>query len=298
MSIQNYLIRYTIRKRINKTDMAKLPLKLHRKGMDNFGKMAKIPNGVSFEKTSCDGVPAEWAVPNNLMTRGVVLYLHGGAYAMGSIASHRSLSANIALASKTKCITIDYRLAPEHPFPCAVDDALKSYKWLLKKGFKPEKIVLAGDSAGGGLAIATLIRLKQENLPLPCTAVCLSPWLDLEGSGESSNELMKKDPMIDVPSMKVFAAHYVSDDQLRHPMASPLYADLSGLPPIYIQVSLSEVLLDDTLRFEKKAKAAGVTVEVETWQKTVHVWQLFGSMLPEAMKAIKKIGVYIENKVK
>lgn len=297
MSLQNALIRYTIRRTINKVTMANLPLKLHRKGMEKFGKMAKVPDGLSFEETSCDGVPAEWAVPMNLKTRGVVLYLHGGAYAMGSIATHRSLSANIALASKTKCLTIDYRLAPEHPFPAAVDDALKAYKWLLKKGFKPEKIVLAGDSAGGGLAIATLLRLKEEKMPLPCTAVCLSPWLDLEGKGEQAQMLTKKDPMIDVAAMRVFAAHYVPEEQLKHPLASPLYGDLSGLPPIYIQVSLSEVLLDDTLRFEKKAKAAGVTVEIETWAKTVHVWQLFGSMLPEAMKAIKKIGAYIENKV-
>jgi epsilon-lactone hydrolase len=298
MSIQNSYIRYNIRRKINKSAMANIPLRAHRKGMENIGKMAKIPIGVTFEKTNCDEIPAEWAVPNTLKTRGVILYFHGGAYAMGSIASHRSLSANIALASKTKCLTIDYRLAPEHPFPAAIDDALKAYKWLLKKGYKPESIVLAGDSAGGGLSIATLLRLKQENMPLPCTAVCLSPWLDLEGTGEQSELLSKKDPMIDVAAMRVFAAHYVNAEQLKHPLASPLYADLSGLPPIYIQVSLSEILLDDTLRFEKKARAAGVTVKIDTWAKTVHVWQLFGSMLPEAMSAIKKIGAYIEEMVK
>ncbi len=298
MSLQNLYIRYTIRRRINKEAMAGLPLKSHRKGMENFGKMAKIPNGVTFEKVVCDGVPSEWAIPNNIKTQGVVLYLHGGAYAMGSVASHRSLSANIALASKTKCLTIDYRLAPEHPFPSAIDDTLKAYNWLLKQGIDPKKIIFSGDSAGGGLAIAAMIRLKEENIPLPGAAVCLSPWLDLEGTGEQAQMLMKKDPMIDLAAMNVFALHYAPKEKLRHPLVSPLHADLKGLPPIYIQVSLSEVLLDDTLRFEKKAKAAGVSVEVETWKKTVHVWQLFGSMLPEAMKAIKKIGVYIEDKVK
>ncbi len=143
-----------------------------------------------------------------------------------------------------------------------------------------------------------MIRLKDENTPLPVAAVCLSPWLDLEGSGESYKMLTKKDPMIDKAAMNVFALHYAPQEKLRHPLVSPLHADLKGLPPIYIQVSLSEVLLDDTLRFEKKAKAAGVNVQVETWKRTVHVWQLFGSMLPEAMKAIKKIGVFIEEKVK
>lgn len=296
-SLQNLFIRYTIRRRVDKSAMAGLPLHLHRKGMEKFGKMPKVPKGVSFETVDCNGVPSEWAIPNNIKTKGVVFYLHGGAYAMGSIATHRSLIANIALASKTKCLAIDYRLAPENPFPCAIDDSVNAYNWLLKQGIDPKKIVFAGDSAGGGLAVATMIRLKEENIPLPGAAVCLSPWLDLEGTGAQAEMLMKKDPMIDVAAMRVFARHYVTEEQLKHPLASPLHADLKGLPPMYIQVSLAEVLLDDTLRFEKKAKAAGVTVEVEIWKNTVHVWQIFGSMLPEAMKAIKKIGIYIENKV-
>lgn len=298
MSIQNHLIRYTIRKRINKRLMATLPIKLHRKGIESFGKMAKMPDGITLEQTSCDGVPAEWAVPINLITRGVVLYLHGGAYVMGSPKSHRNLSANIALASKTKVLTIDYRLAPEHPFPGAVEDAAKAYRWLLKKGFNPQKIVIAGDSAGGGLTIATILKLRELKLPLPGAAVCLSPWFDLEGLGESVQKLNQSDPMIDVEALRVFAKYYVTDEHLRNPLAAPLYADLKGLPPIYIQVSTSELLYDDTLRFEKKAKEAGIELKIDTWQKTVHVWQLFGSLLPEAGQAIKKIGAYVYDKVK
>lgn len=293
-SIQNILLRFIIRKKLKNQNMATLPLHLHRKGMANFEKMAKIPKGVSFEKTDCDGIPAEWARPENLKSKGVILYLHGGAYAMGSIATHRALCANIAIASNTNCLSIDYRLAPENPYPCAIEDSVKAYHWLVKQGYAANKIVIAGDSAGGGLAIATLLKLKEDNIELPGAAVCLSPWLNLENDGSSVDTLSEKDPMIDVAAMDVFALHYAPKEKLKDHLISPIHGDYEGFPPIYIQASKSEILYDDTLVFEKKATAAGVKLKIDTWNKTVHVWQIFAFFLPEAKKAIKKIGAYIE----
>lgn len=296
-SIQNILLRAYIRRTIKKEEMATLPLRKHRKGIDRFEKIAKIPKGICFEKVDCDGIEGEWAIPKKNKNEAVILYFHGGAYAMGSIATHRALSANIAIASKTRCLTINYRLAPENPYPCALEDSIKAYKWVLHKGIEPKKIVIAGDSAGGGLTIATLLKLKADNLPLPGATVCLSPWLDLEGKGEFSAILTKKDPMIDLNAMKAFALLYAPEEKLKDPFISPIHGNFEDFPPIYIQVSKSEILYDDTLRFEKKAKEAGVDIKVETWNKTVHVWQLFAFFLPEARSAIKKIGAFINTKI-
>ena len=254
--------------------------------------MSPIPKGVEYNDVNCEGVPCQWAVPNNIKTQGVVMYLHGGGYVSGSIATHKGLVGAISKAAQTKCISVDYRLAPENPFPAGLDDAIKVYNWLLKQGCDHKKIVIAGDSAGGGLTMATLMRLKDEKTPLPAAGICLSPWLDLECTGEKQTALEKKDPMIPIAGLRAFGLKY-ANDSLRHPYASLLYADPTGLPPIFIQVSDSEVLYDDTLRFEKKAKAAGVKIEIEVWKNMVHVWQAYGPILPEAIKAIKKMGEYI-----
>ncbi len=260
--------------------------------------MAAMPKGVKFEKVECDGVPAEWAIPDNLKNPGAVLFLHGGAYVAGSIATHRALVGRIAKASKTKILSIEYGLAPERPFPHGLDDAIKAYNWLMKKGFDHKKIVISGDSAGGGLAICTLVRLRDENAPQPAAGVVMSPWLDLLNSGDSGKRLAKEDPMLSVVSGHNYAKLYGTENDLKHPHISPLYTDPKGLPPILIQVSNHEILLDDTTRFETKAKAAGVNIEVEYWDKMVHVWQAYGPYLPEAMKAIEKMGDYIEKKTK
>jgi len=273
-----------------------MPVEQYRAGMEKMTSMAKMPDGVRTEKINCDGVPAEWIIPQNLKNPGVVLYLHGGGYAMGSINTHRALMARIADASKTKVLGIEYRLAPENPFPCAIDDAFKAYNWLLEQGFDHSKIVISGDSAGGGLTVALLIRIRDENAPRPAAGVCLSPWLDLVATGESILKLADEDPLIDLTSVKQFALYYAPEEKLKHPWISPLYADLTGLPPIYIQVSTSEILLDDTRRFAEKAQFAGIDIQVEYWEKMVHVWQAFGSYLPEALQAIQKLGIYIEKK--
>ncbi len=297
-SIQNFFIRSFLKLTINKERMVTDSIERTREGLVKLTKMAAMPKGVKFEKTECDGVPAEWAIPDNLHNQGVVLFLHGGAYVAGSIATHRALVGRIAKASKTKCLSIEYGLAPERPFPQGIDDAIKAYNWLMKKGFDHKKIVISGDSAGGGLAIATLVKLRDEKAPQPAAGVVMSPWLDLLNSGDSGKRLAKEDPMLSVVSGHIYAKLYGTENDLKHPHISPLYTDPKGLPPIYIQVSSSEILLDDTLRFEAKAKAAGVDIQVESWKKMVHVWQAYGPYLPEAMKAIEKMGAYIEKKTK
>jgi acetyl esterase/lipase len=205
--------------------------------------------------------------------------------------------ARIALASKTKLLAIEYGLAPERPFPHGLEDSLKAYHWLIKQGYDPKKIVIAGDSSGGGLAIATLLKLKENKEQQPAACICISPWLDLEVTGETVVTHAKKDLLVNAFGLQIAAFTYAVGEQLTHPHISPIHSDPTGLPPMYIQVSDSEVLLDDTLRFEKKAKASGVDIEVHIWKNMLHVWHAFG-FLPEAKKATKDIGSYIEKKMK
>jgi epsilon-lactone hydrolase len=268
-----------------------------RKGLERLFSVSKIPKGVKFQKVQIDGLHAEWIVPKNLKNNGVVLYLHGGGYMLGSISTHSPLMARIALASKTKVLAIEYGLAPERPYPAALEDSIKAYHWLIAQGYDPKKIVISGDSSGGGLAVATVLKLRDDNGPQPAACACLSPWLDLHVSGKTVLTHAKKDLLVNSIGLKLAAGYYAKEIEFAHPYISPIYSDPTGLPPMYFQVSGSEILLDDTLRFEKKAKECGVDIEVHVWHNMLHVWQAFG-FLPEAAKAIKDIGMYIENKVK
>jgi acetyl esterase/lipase len=297
-SVQNYLIRGLLKAATKNKSVENHSVENIRSSLDRLTSFAKLPKRVVYEKTNYDAVTCEWAIPSNLKNNGVVLYFHGGAYISGSLDTHRALVGRIANASKTKSLSVQYRLAPEHPFPAGLEDAVKVYRRLLKEGYDDKKMVIAGDSAGGGLAIALLLKLRDENITMPAAAVCMSPWLDLECTGDSGWKMKKQDPMLKFEFGKVYAAYYAPDQDLKNPYISPYYADPKGLPPIFIQVSDSELIMDDSIRFEKKAKAAGVEIEVEVWHKMVHVWQAFSPILPEATKAIKKLGAYIEQKTK
>jgi len=297
-SIQNFLIRSFLKVVTKKKEVAKHSVETTRKRLHKLMKMNKPPENVSFEKVNCDGVLAEWNIPINVTNNGVILYIHGGAYVSCSISTHRPLVARIARASKTKALSIEYRYAPENPFPAGLDDVIKVYHWLLKQGYDHKKIVIAGDSAGGGLTLATLLRLRDENAPQPAAGVCMSPWIDLECAQDSNIRLADKDPMLSADAGKIFAKLYAGNESLRHPYISPYYADLKGLPPLFIQVSDSEIVYDENVNFEKKLKAAGVEIHFEIWENMVHVWQGFAPILPEAIKAIKKIGIFIESKTK
>jgi monoterpene epsilon-lactone hydrolase len=222
-----------------------------------------------------------------------VLYLHGGGYVIGSVNTHRDLIARVSRAAQARVLALNYRLAPEHPFPAAVDDAVASYKWLLAQGAKPSRIAIAGDSAGGGLAAATLVAIREAKLPTPGAGVLLSPWVDLEGLGESMVTRMEVDPVVRKEGLVGMAQAYLQGQDAKTPLAAPLYADLKGLPPLLIQVGDAETLLDDSKRLNDRAKAAGVSTRLEVWPEMIHVWQLFASFLPEGQQAIDGIGKFI-----
>jgi acetyl esterase/lipase len=264
-----------------------------RAGMEALAGAAMIPADVQREKVSAGGVPAEWVAAENADRARVILYLHGGGYVIGSINTHRELGSRLSRAAAARVLLIDYRLAPEHPHPAAVDDAVTAYRWLLSQGVSPARLVVAGDSAGGGLTVATLVALRDAGLPVPAAGVCLSPWVDLEGIGDSMTAKADLDPMVQRDGLLKMAAAYLGSQSPRTPLAAPLYADLSGLPPLLIQVGTAETLLDDATRLAERARKAGVQVSLEPWEDMIHVWQAFASMLPEGRQAIDRIGEFV-----
>jgi len=268
-----------------------------RGGFEQLADMFPLAADVTREAVDAGGVPSEWVqVPESREDR-VILYVHGGGYVIGSLATHRSLVARLARASQVRSLNVDYRLAPEHPFPAAVEDATAAYRWLLGTGVEPSRVVIAGDSAGGGLTLATLLALRDAGDPLPAAGVCLSPWADLEGTGASAQPGGADDPLLDLEGLREMGRHYFGEGDARHPHAAPVYADYSGIPPLLIQVGTRELLLDDARRVADRARAAGVDVEIEEWEGLIHVWQMFGDGIPEAVDAINKIGEFVRKRI-
>jgi monoterpene epsilon-lactone hydrolase len=252
---------------------------------------------VQWVPEDIEGIPSEWVIPTTESNKGVILYLHGGSYIAGSINTHRTLVAEIAAAADARVLIIDYRLAPEHPFPAAVEDANRAYQWLLKAGNPAEGIAIVGDSAGGGLVLAALLMLQEEGIPLPACAVCICPWIDLTCSGESWRKNAKADLLVEGTNLCGCAELYLHGSDPRTPLASPIFADLHGLPPVYIQVGSDEVLLSDATQFSELAEAAGVEMRLEVWQDMQHLWQLATQYIPESRQAVKKIGDYLREKM-
>jgi acetyl esterase/lipase len=225
-----------------------------------------------------------------------VLYLHGGGYCMGSLLSVRSLGANIALVAKAQVLDLDYRLAPEHPCPAAIDDALAAYDALLADGVAPERLAIGGDSAGVGLTVATLVAIRDSGRPLPAAGFGISPWLDMELTGDSLKTNADLDPMVGRALLERMAGWYAGDLPLDDPRLSPVRADLTGLPPLLLHAGDAEVLRDDVLRCAEVAKAAGVDVTCVTWPDMLHVWHMFAPRLPEANDALAEIGLWLEQR--
>jgi len=223
----------------------------------------------------------------------VLLYFHGGGYQIGSPATLRRMVALLAADAQARVLSVDYRLAPEHPFPAAVDDAVAAYRWLLGGGTDPATVALAGDSSGGGLALATLVALRDAGEPMPAAAFAISPWTDLALTGESLRTRAAAEMMVRPDGMPETAALYLAGADPRHPHASPLYADLRGLPPLLIHVGDAEVVLDDSTRFAARAREAGVDVTLEVWDEMPHVWHAFAGLLPEADQAIARAGRWL-----
>lgn len=256
-----------------------------------------VPDGTTVTPAIAGGVPAEWVVAGDADADRVILYLHGGGYCMGSLNSHRTLVAALSAAAKARVLNLDYRLAPEHPFPAAVDDAVAGFRWLLAEGVAPGRIAIAGDSAGGGLTLATLLALRDEGEPVPAAAVGISPWADLEGTGDSVRTRAAVDIMIRPGALEEGADWYASGADLREPRLSPIYGEYSGLPPLLIHVGDAEVLLDDSVRVAERAKAAGVNVTLEVWDEMPHVFHAFTGLLPEADRAIAEIGEFLKSRI-
>ena len=292
-SLRAKIVRHTTRAFFKTIDAEKANVQAMRSIWHASANVLWTARKVKIERAEVGGLTAEWLTPRHAPADKLLLYLHGGAYIMGNCATHRQLVSYLARYSGIKALLPEYRLAPEHPFPAAIEDVVGLYRKLLADGYDAENIVIAGDSAGGGLAMATLLSLRDAGDPLPSAACLLSPWLDLASTGESMTTRAKKDPWFHPEDMPTVAAYYCPEDELRNPLASPVYADLSGLPPLYIQVGADEILLSDSTRAAEKVREAGGEVDIEIWPGMWHVFQAFLRQVPESRKAVKKIGAYI-----
>ncbi len=269
-----------------------------RAGYEQMGAMFPVEADIKCEPANAGGVKAEWVAAPNADNSRAVLYLHGGGYVIGSINTHRALAGRISRAAQAKVLLIDYRLAPEYPFPAAVEDSVAAYRYMLAQGLSPARIAVSGDSAGGGLAIAALVAIKDAKLKMPAAGVPISPWVDMEAIGESMTTRASADPIVQKPGLLQMAAAYLGGQNPRTPLAAPLYADLSGLPPLLIHVGGAETLFDDAARIAERARKAGVAVSLEPWENMIHVWHAFAPMLDESQQAIDRIGAFIREHTK
>lgn len=259
----------------------------HLRGMENL--TPKPPASTRTRIVHAGRIPAHRiTVPASHDARHV-LYLHGGAYRAGVPSSYRHFTWRIATATRANVLAIDYRLAPENPFPAALDDAVDAYRWLMTEGANAKNILIMGDSAGGGLALATVLKLRDEDLPLPAGVIALSPWTDLALTGSSLRLNARRDPMLNADDLPQFVAEYLAGADPHLPYASPLYGNLSGMPPTLIHVGGDEILRDDAVRMHERLRLAGCQASLEVWPRMPHVWHLFAPVLPEALRAIKNI---------
>lgn len=279
-------------------DEARLPAAELRARMESMVGALPLLDGTTVETVDVGGVPSEWIRPaHTAVSDACILYLHGGGYVIGSCNTHRPLASHLAARSGLPVLLVDYRLGPEHVFPAAVDDALTAYAWLLAAGFEPDRVVIAGDSAGGGLTLATLLALRDRGLPQPALGVGISPWTDLTLSGASMTSMAELDPMVKRDGLQRMADWYLGDGDPRTPLASPLFGDPTGLPPLLIHVGDVETLRDDAIRFADLAEVAGVDVTLEVWPEMIHVWHAFGAAVPESDAAVTRVAEFITQRL-
>lgn len=292
-------VRWVTSRYMQKLDVPNVPVERARHHLEVAAKTLLIrAMGVSVEQGELAGVEVDWIRPKDARKDKILFYLHGGAYVLGSRRTHRQLVSHMARAAGVTAVVPEYRLAPENPFPAGIDDSVAVYRALLGMGFRPEDIVISGDSAGGGLAVATLLSLRHAGDPLPAAAVLLSPFLDITGSGESATTRAEQDPWFDIQDIKVVARYYCADEsEWRNPLISPVFANVAGLPPMLIHVGNDEILLSDSTRFAEKLKAVGVDVELEVWPDMWHVFQLFVGKMPESRRAVHEIGEFIRKRL-
>lgn len=293
-SIRARLLRLTTRWLITPILRAGHAPEQQRKKLERVTKLSQLlmPAGTQFTQNPLGGLPTEWV--ENLLkgVQGHLLFFHGGAYVIGSPQTHRNLTAHLAKCCSLRVVAVDYRLAPEHPFPAATDDALTAYRALLDQGVPAQQIILGGDSAGGGLAMACAIAIRDAGLPLPAGLICISPWVDLAVSGESMTRQSKTEVILTPQVLADAAALYLDKTSAQHPLASPLFADLHGLPPLLIQVTDAEILYSDSTRLAAAAKKQDVNTTLQIAPGLWHDWHLFAGQMPEADAALKLIAQF------
>ncbi|WP_439636416.1 alpha/beta hydrolase [Oceanicaulis sp.] len=291
VSIRRLLARHMART-AGKTVMSpENPRQIARKRMDAGADRLPTPDDVKIESTTLAGLNALSFTPDDHRP-GLLLFLHGGGYCLGSSKSHRPLVTRLAKALKIKAISVDYRLAPEHVFPCAVEDGTSALNWAMSHSDGP--VLIAGDSAGGGLALASMLRQREQGRPMPQGVYLISPWTDMTASGESTRTRAKSDPMLKPDWLMAGAALYLEDTPADTPEASPLFAELTGFPPVFIQTGDAEILRDDSIRFAEKLEQAGVPVQCEIWETLWHDFPLFAPLLPEADMALERLTQWAE----
>ena len=255
------------------------------------------PADIECTEGSVGDVAGLWVTPKNAATTGTLLYLHGGGYVMGSSRTHRKMVGHLATAAGVRSFIPDYRLAPEHPYPAAVEDGVAAFRGLLAEGHRPERIVLAGDSAGGGLSVAVTLALRNDGRPMPRALVLLSPWTDLSFTGASLQTNAETDLTMTLAGAKRMAEYYCGRAKPRSPLISPLFADLRGLPPTYIQVGGDEMLLDDAVRLDERLRASRVTSSIDVVAGMQHVFQFGAGTLPESDEAIMQLGSFVREQL-
>lgn len=296
MSLQAVIAAFVMRNQM--ADFYKDPsIDVQRAKMEKYGQAVKLARDVLCEPIRVGNRPAEWISTPGVNQEQVILYLHGGAYYLNYGNPHRDLISRLGRKANMQCLSLDYRLAPEDPYPAALEDAVRAYQWLLSEGYHQKSISIAGDSCGGGLALATALKLRDQGSPLPAAMACISPWTDLTGSSDSMRNKDKDDFINSAEFMRTTARNYAGEYDLKTPYISPLYADLSGLPSLFIQVGTKEVLLDDSTGIAERARSAGVDVKLEIWKGMFHVFHLGAAFIPEARQAIANIAAFIQEQV-
>lgn len=269
-----------------------LPLSMQRAMIDPKRPDSPVVKATRITSVDVGGLPGQWFDAPDSSQETVVVYLHGGGYSVGSIRSHRDLISRVAHAARSRVLAVDYRLAPEHPFPAQIEDGRAIYRWLRERGYPPSRIAFAGESAGGGLCLSTMLALRDAGEPLPAAAVLISPWVDLEARGQSFHENRRYD-FVTRKAMLAYSRRFVREHQLRHPLAAPIHADLHGLPPILIQVGQIETLRDDGVALARRIESARGSVKLEVWPDMIHAFHVFAPIVPEARDAIDRLGKFI-----
>ncbi|MEW6472396.1 MAG: alpha/beta hydrolase [Actinomycetota bacterium] len=273
------------------------PLAAQRERFEAVTAKAPLPAGVTYSAVDAGGVRAEWVEPPDAGSAApTLLYFHGGGYGMGSVNTIRPLVSQLAVAASARVLSVDYRLAPEHPWPAAVEDAVAAFRWLLEQGVEPLTVAFGGDSAGGGLTVTSLLAAKDRGLPMPAAGVCISPWADLTLSSPSLERNATTDPEVNRVALARWAEYYLAGTDPRNPLVSPVFGDLSGLPPLLIQAGTAEAIEDDAVRLAVAAQESGVPVTLELYEGMIHVWHAFAPKLPEATATIERVAAWLQGR--